>query len=649
MTDELLVQFLIEAPELLQRASDDLLALERSPRSREPLEGAFRAVHTLKGSVDLFDFAPMGSVLHAAEDALSRLREGGLTAESALIDAVVGAVNETERWIAAIATTGVMPADQHRIAGRHIAALAAVAANSEIAMASDEELKWVVDLVRRLAPGRPSTSGALVAVQYTPREGSYFAGDDPIAIAQATPRMEAFFVGLSNPPALDRYDPFACNLRIELLSAAPLEEVRAVFRFVPDQVRIATWEPRPMDDDVGAEGQPAFVADRFVRVSSDGIERIATLVDDLVVAKNMIGELTTKAAADRDMGALIEALNVRRAELDRLVGQLHRQVSELRLVPLAPSLRRLPRLVREVASGLGKTIDVTIEDNGVTADKSIVDGLFEPLVHILRNAVDHGVEPEALRVERGKPAHGTIQIAVRRVANQLLVEVGDDGRGVDPSAVRDVARQRGLLSSEALAALDDQAAIDLIFIPGFSTAAEVTSVSGRGVGMDAVRASVAKLGGVVSMASRAGSGATVTIALPLNAVMTKILVVERSGELYGLPLDRVIETVLVSSDRIVPIRAGRAFVLRGRATPLLDLGELIGGPPCDWRRPSHKAIVVRTQDGAAAVRVDAVVDSIEIVMRPMSGIMASMSGMLGATLLGDGQIMLVLDLEELIE
>jgi two-component system chemotaxis sensor kinase CheA len=648
VTDELLAQFLIEAPELLQRASDDLLALERSPQSREPLEGAFRAVHTLKGSVDLFDFAPMNRVLHAAEDALGRVRDGRLTAGSAVIDAVIGAVNETERWIAAIAATGVMPADQDRIAGRHIAALAAVAGDFAVADASAEDTTWVADLMRRLSPDRPSGSDALVAVQYTPREGSYFAGDDPIAIAKAAPGIEAFFVGLSNPPALDRYDPFACNLTIQLLSAAPLEEVRAAFRFVPDQVRIAAAEPRPMDVGVSAETRPAVVADQFVRVSSDRIERIATLVDDLVVVKNTIGELTSKAAAERDMGALIEGLTARRAELDRLVGQLHQQVVGLRLVPVAPSLRRLPRLVREIASGLGKTVDVTVEDNGVTADKSIVDGLFEPLVHILRNAVDHGVEPEDVRRERGKPAHGAVWISARRVANHLVVEVADDGRGVDPAAVRVVAERRGLLTSAALAALDDQAAIDLIFMPGFSTAIEVTLVSGRGVGMDAVRASVAKLGGVVSISSRAGSGATVTIALPLNAVMTKILVVERGGELYGLPLDRVLETVLVSSDRIAPIRAGRAFVLRDRATPLLDLGELIGGPPCDWRRPSHKAIVVRTKEGAAAVRVDAVLDRMETVMRPLSGMMAGMLGMLGATLLGDGRIMLVLDLEELI-
>jgi two-component system, chemotaxis family, sensor kinase CheA len=648
MSEDLLAEFLIEAPQLINQASDDLMALEQDPQNWNRLNGAFRAIHTLKGSVAIFGFAGMIEVLHAAEDVLGEIRDNRLVLDDAVLGLLLDAVTRTETWVGEIEAKGSPGVADPELSARLRAAMPMDGgiddqpppATAEPAPGCSEPL------LAGLAPDAKPQTAAL----YRPHAGAYFAGDDPLAIARRVPRLLAVSVGLREPPgALGAYDPFACNLEIRLVSAARSDAVKEALRFVSDQACIVDLGGSPPAGDAAADAALARPpVERTLQIAASRVDRLASLMDELIVAKNALGELSLEAGRGLSLGRILDGLAARRVEFDRLVERLHGSVMDLRLVPLAPTLRRLPRLVRQAAAELGKTVVLVIEEDGARADKSVVEALFEPLLHLLRNAVDHGLETPAERRAAGKPPDGRLTLGVRSQGAALLAEIRDDGRGIDPDRLRAAALARGMVSQAELEALSDADTMALIFRPGFSTAASITNLSGRGVGLDAVRNAIASLGGTVAVASTRGVGTTVSLTLPINVALTRLLVVEVGADLYGVPMDHVIETVRVTAERVVPIRAGRALVVRDKTAPLFDLGELLGGAGPDWSAIDHKVIVVRGVSGPLAIRVDDLLQPIDTAMRPLSGLLAGMPGVLGAALLGDGRVMMAVDLPRLI-
>jgi two-component system chemotaxis sensor kinase CheA len=316
------------------------------------------------------------------------------------------------------------------------------------------------------------------------------------------------------------------------------------------------------------------------------------------------------------------------------------------MVSLAPSLRRLPRLVREIAAQLGKPIRFELSGEGVEVDKQIADGLFEPLLHLVRNALDHGIESADRRVAAGKAAEGLLRLGIRREGDVILVSLSDDGAGIDPDHIRRIAIARGLVTRETADALADAATIRLIFEPGFSTAETVTGVSGRGVGMDAVQAAVERLRGSIEIASSAGEGSAFTLRLPANAITTRLLVIEIGDDRYGVALDQIVETVRVGSNALIPLGSGTAVVLRDKTVPVLSLATLLGA--IDHPTAAAKLLVTRSAGEPVAVRVDGFAERIDTLVRPPSGILAATAGVAGTTLTGEGDVLLVLDLPELV-
>lgn len=631
MIDELLLQFLVEGREQAAQASADLAALERAPGDAARLDSCFRAVHTLKGSADLLGLKALGRVLHVAEDRLGALRGGTMTAPD--FTPLVAVVDQVERWLDALEATGALPADADRVA-EHL-----------LAMLGSADAAAAAPPVAAIGGDLPFAGKAGIGIRYTPRADCYFTGDDPVAIISSVPGLADLRVSLREPAGdLALYDPFTCNLVIEALSTADGSAVEAALRLVRDQVELSRLEPSrpepvaPVEADAGR---------RTLRIDAARIDQLADIADQLVVAKSGLVDLA--AQADRLAGgqALGLALRARQAELDRLVSTLHATVGRARLTPLAPLFGRFPRLVREIAAGLGKTVSLEVEGGDVEVDKAIVDGLFEPLLHVVRNAVDHGVETEAARAAAGKPAHAVLKLSARAVGDQVVVEVADDGGGVDPARIRARALARGLIDAAAARELDDAALIDLIFQPGFSTAETVSSVSGRGVGMDAVRSAAAKLGGRVEVASQLGRGSTIRLVLPIRMVLARLLMVACGGEPFGLLLEDVVEVARVTASQVVPIRAGHAFVLRDEVVPLVWLERMVGGAV----RPVgevDRVVVARVDGERVGFAVDAVLDRIDAVVRPMTGLLSGAAGVVGSTLTADGDVLLVLDLAELL-
>jgi len=446
-------------------------------------------------------------------------------------------------------------------------------------------------------------------------------------------------------PSSHDFEPFQCVMVIAGVSTAPAEVLSQAFRMVPGQVSLLPVEnDHPTTEADDGKRASTAAATTVMRVEAHRVDRLADTVGELVVATNALALLAERAdALDAPLASGIRAAQ---ADLERAVDAASRAVSAVRLVSLAPTLRRLPRLVREIAASLCKQIAFTITGDKTEVDKQIADGLFEPLLHLIRNAVDHGIEDAAVRAAAGKPQTGSLTLTIAREAGDILVSLADDGGGIDRARLRATAIERGLVSSEAADALSDAGILALIFAPGFSTAAAVTGVSGRGVGMDAVQAAIDRLRGRIEIDSVVGRGTRFTLRLPANAITTRLLVIEVAHDRYAVPFDQIAETVRVDGERLVSLGTGTACVLRERTVPVLSLAELLGGTESGGL--PAKLLVTRAGGDPVALRVDGFHEQMDAMVRPPSGLLAGMPLVAGTTVMGDGAVMLVLNIAELV-
>lgn len=398
------------------------------------------------------------------------------------------------------------------------------------------------------------------------------------------------------------------------------------------------------------EAPPAAIpaARRALRVEPERMDALMALVGELSVVKGQLGPLLRRAEDGELAAELRRDLKGFSARLDSLVGDLRHAALRLRLLPLARVFDPLPRLVRDTARRLDKTVDLVLEGAETEADKDILDVLGEPLLHLVRNALDHGIEPPARRTAAGKPPAGTLRVRAFQDKGGVVVEVSDDGAGIDPAAMRRAAVAKGLLTPDAVAALSDADAVRLVFAPGFSTADSVSDLSGRGVGMDAVRAAVERAGGRVEIASTPGTGTRVRLSLPLTLSITRVVVVEAAGALYGIPVALVGGIQRVPRAAIRAVKRAESVVLRDRVVPLVRLRRLLGQPEDGRERAADCVVLAELGDGPVAVAVDDVGERADVVLRPMTGVLRSLRGYAGTAVLGDGRLILVLDLRELL-
>ncbi|CBS90892.1 chemotaxis protein CheA [Azospirillum lipoferum] len=398
------------------------------------------------------------------------------------------------------------------------------------------------------------------------------------------------------------------------------------------------------------EAPPAAIlaARRALRVEPERMDALMALVGELSVVKGQLGPLLRRAEGGELATELRRDLKGFSARLDALVGDLHHAALRLRLLPLARVFDPLPRLVRDTARRLDKTVDLVLEGAETEADKDILDVLGEPLLHLVRNALDHGIEPPDRRIAAGKPPGGTLRVRAFQDKSGVVVEVSDDGAGIDPAAMRRAAVAKGLLAPDAAAALSDVDAVRLVFAPGFSTAGIVSDLSGRGVGMDAVRAAVERAGGRVEIASTPGTGTRVRLSLPLTLSITRVVVVEAAGALYGIPVALVGGIQRVPRAAIRAVKRAESVVLRDRVVPLVRLRRLLGQPEDVRARETDCVVLAELSDGPVAVAVDDVGERADVVLRPMTGVLRGLRGYAGTAVLGDGRLILVLDLRELL-
>jgi two-component system chemotaxis sensor kinase CheA len=325
-------------------------------------------------------------------------------------------------------------------------------------------------------------------------------------------------------------------------------------------------------------------------------------------------------------------------------------IMQVRMLPVGTVFQRFGRLVRDISKKLGKDVQLVIEGEDTEADKNVIESLADPLIHILRNSLDHGIELPAVRLAAGKPARGTLRVAARQEGDLVVLDISDDGAGVDTARVRAKAVERGLIAPERASAMTEHEAVQLIFLPGFSTADTISDLSGRGVGMDVVRTAVARINGTVELSSVRGQGTRLRLALPLSMAVTNVMMIESDGRRFGVPMDLIVETVRVPAEDIHRFKQAQTVVLRGRIVPLRPLNELLAleAPARLNADGEHAVLVVRHGSESVGLLVDDFHGTSDIILKPLEGVLGGITGFAGTALMGDGSVLMILNPKELL-
>lgn len=386
-----------------------------------------------------------------------------------------------------------------------------------------------------------------------------------------------------------------------------------------------------------------------LKVSQEKVDRLMDLIGEMVVAKNALPYLAQRAEDVFQQRELAREIKAQYAVINRIAEDMQHAIMQVRMLPVGAVFQRFGRLVRDISKKLGKEVQLVIEGEETEADKNVIEALADPLIHILRNSLDHGIEMPEVRVQAGKPACGTIRVRAHQESDRVVIEISDDGAGVHAQRVRDKAVERGLIPADKAQQLSDVEAAQLIFLPGFSTADKVSDLSGRGVGMDVVRSAVERINGQVELSSTQGQGTLLRLSLPLSMAVTNVMIIEAAGRRFGVPMDWIVETVRVHTDDIHQFKQTQTTVLRGRIVPLRALHDLLTleqGPQCNEDH-EYAVLVVRIGNEHLGLLVDQFHGATDIILKPLEGILSGLCGFAGTALMGDGSVLMVLNPKEL--
>ena len=386
-----------------------------------------------------------------------------------------------------------------------------------------------------------------------------------------------------------------------------------------------------------------------IRVDHEKLDHLMNLIGELIINRNrytMLARRLEEPDAEKDIGEIAQNLSETTYAMARISDDLQDTIMKVRMVPVASVFSRFPRLVRDLSRKSGKEVELVLEGEETELDKSVVEVIGDPLVHLIRNAVDHGIEPESERVPKGKPAKGRVTLRAYHKGNSVAIEIEDDGKGLDPDKLREVAVRKGIMTAEEVKQLDDREARELIFAPGFSSAEKITDISGRGVGMDVVRTNIKTLKGSISISSEVGKGTRFTLSLPLTLAIIDALMINVAGEMYAIPLDAVSETTKIESARLTDVKGRKAVTLRGEVLGIVELADMLGLPHKELPEVLS-VVVIHDNERRLGLVVDRLLERQEIVIKPLGSYLGDIHGISGATIMGDGGVILILDPHEI--
>ncbi|NII74376.1 two-component system chemotaxis sensor kinase CheA [Dyella sp. SG562] len=622
LDSELRDDFLVEAGELVQRLGEQLVALEEAPRDAELLNAVFRAFHTVKGGAGFLGIDPMVQLCHHAEDLLNEARAGHVLIDAARMDALLEALDLVNAMMAALAASGDMPVAPAALLVRlqpHAARAPAPApapvpapapAAEEGGTIDDSEFEALLDSLYGMggAPGAPVQPPASETIDDAEFENLldnlHGKGKAPGAPVQ---------------PSAGTIDDSEFEALLDSLHGKGA---------APGAAAKAAAAPAPAK----AAAKAAPPPEATVRVDTGRLDALVNRAGELVLVRN---RLLSLAASSGD-----EPFNTAAGELDRVADELQGAVLGMRMQPVGRLFQRFPRIVRDLARQLGKEIELVLEGEDTDLDRSLVEALADPLIHLLRNAVDHGLETPDVRESAGKPRKGRVRLAASQRGERIVIVVADDGRGMDPDILRRKAVEKGVIDAAQAARLSETECLELIFRPGFSTAAQVSDISGRGVGMDVVKTRVAELGGTLQVRSKLGQGSELELTVPLTLAIVRVLMVRVGARLFAMPLSNVDEVFELSAGQDRLLDGSLIAAHRDRALPLGDLAAWSAAAPTAGRH----VVVLHIGHQRLGCLVHDVLGREDVMVKPLGPLFAGTAGVAGATITGDGRLALVLDL-----
>ncbi len=543
---EIFDSYLVEAKEILDHLSQDLLALEKNPANTDLLNNIFRGMHTLKGTSSFLGFSQMTDLAHTSEDLLNKLRKGDFIADGKIIDVLIEAHNAASVLLQRIESRNSQPIELNNL-------------------------------------------------------------------------LEKLNEAMQKPDIIKVED--VVGVKKEQVPNAP--EILEVMH--------------------------QRAADSTIRVDIGRLDDLMNLVGELVLARNRLSQATHSLLEKYERIEMSKHIADVSSQIDFVTTELQMAVMKTRMVPIEKVFNGLPLVARDLMRSTGKEVDLQIYGKETELDKSIIEELNDPLVHMVRNAIDHGIESPEERVRLGKPSLGIVVISAERDGNYILITMEDDGRGIDTEQIKQKAIEKGLISPSQAQEMSESDLLNLIFIPGFSTKHEITNVSGRGVGMDIVKTNIAKLKGIVEIASEFGKGTIITLKVPLTLAIIQGLLMKVVDEIFAVPLSAVLEIIRISSDEIYTIQGREVIRVRDVILPLARMSDIIGNSKAAKRSTISYVVVVGWAEKRIGLLVDSLQGQKEIVIKALGNYLGDVPGIAGSTILGDGSVILVIDVGQFIE
>lgn len=685
--------FIDETKEHLQSLNDQVLIMEQDPENIDTVNEIFRAAHSLKGMAGTMGFKRMQKLTHDLENVFSEIRNGKISVTPDIVDIVFKCLDALENYLANIqesADEGTE--DNEEIINLLNDALNSSTSHSEMAEGEQEAKAApaetpVSDEDKRKFLSLPLADFEVNAMKEALEKGMNVYGAtvyiQETCILKAA-RAFLAFKGVESLGEIIKSDPsvqdiederFDLDFSMFIISEKPAEQVHKVIAnvseikevilepFTPPEAPAAkVAEQEPKAEETAAEGKTESakeaasdkkkaapetkkkpVVNRSVRVDIEKLDDLMNLVSELIIAKNGL-----VSANENEDGEQTQQFNEQIEYLERITTNLHESVMKVRMVPIESVVNRFPRMIRDLSKKLNKEMELIMTGEETELDRTVIDEIGDPLMHMLRNAADHGLESTLDRIKKGKPQVGTIRLNAYQDGNNVTIEVSDDGSGVDVEKVKASAVRKGSISEEQAAMMTDKEAVDLLFQPAFSTAEKVSDISGRGVGLDVVKSKIEGLGGDVEVNTVLGEGTTFIVRLPLTLAIIQALMVEIQDEKYAIPLNSIVTVEDVPQEDIKLVQNKEVINLRGSVIPLIRLDQILDLEAKAEEPESLVVVIVKKGDKQAGLVIDNLIGQQEIVIKPLGKYIYIHKMFSGATILGDGDVALIIDANTLV-
>jgi len=648
--------FFDELEERIQCLSDNILILERDGGSRQAVQEIFRAAHTIKGSSAVMGFEKIASLTHEMENVFQEIRSGKLSVSKALIDLLLQSVDalialEEEAKGGELQVNVDLLAEKIKSFYTEETTALPASALPDRVLHRVEISDIEEDVIREAAVKGYSAYRVFIGID----PGCQMKSVRAFMVFEELKRLGEIIKCV--PSAEDIQEGcFEAGFELIIISGEEAGQINNLVSNVaevssvavePVQVNDIDGETAKEKEDSGAEKVELSErkAAQTIRIDVEKLDILMNLVGELVIDRTRLDRFAEVFTGRFGSSDLIDNLNEISVHLGQVAGDLQEQVMKARMLPVAYLFNRFPRMVRDLSQKLGKEVDIIIEGQETELDRNLIEVIGDPLIHLIRNAIDHGIEDPEERVKAGKPPSGTIILKASYREGQIIITIQDDGKGMDPGYLRHLAVEKGVLSAEEAGRLSDREALELIFRPGFSTAAAVSDLSGRGVGMDIVRNQIEQINGMVELETTPGRGCTVIIMLPLTLAIIRALMITLRDQIYAVPLTNVLE--IIKSAEIKRIKNSEVIIVRGQVLSLIRLAEFFECPVLPDN--SGYVIILGMGDKKLGVMVDNVLGEQEVVIKSLGEYLGRVAGLSGATILGDGRVALIIDVRSLVK